>query len=366
MKMSFITTTINVPHLLKDYVQDAKKYYVASDVDVIVTGDKKTHPETPSFCQRLMEHEGISVRYYDSKAQDEYLEKKYPELQKFLPWNCIQRRNVALLMAYEQGSEMIVTIDDDNYIAQENYLGGHGRLGEISDFPAVSTETGWFNICSYLIDAQQRKFYPRGYPIQERFKEIPYKKMQKKGKIVVNGGFWLGDPDIDAVTRLAAPIDVTHYTEKENFALDIGTWAPFNSQNTALHRDCIPAYFLCSDIGRFDDIWASYVVKRVADHLGDYITFGFPLVKQDRNPHDLWIDADHERLGLQLSDIFCQWLREIPLTAENYYDCTIELMAGLKEKLDNHTLIYAHRSYFNQFIDGYNIWLKTIQKCLKM
>jgi hypothetical protein len=37
-----------------------------------------------------------------------------------------------------------------------------------------------------------------------------------------------------------------------------GTWCPFNSQNTALHRDLIPAYVLSPLIGRMDDIWARY------------------------------------------------------------------------------------------------------------
>lgn len=361
MKISFITTTINVPYLLKDYVQDAKKHHPTADFDVIVSGDKKTHPEAASFCQQLAKNENVSVRYYDPEAQEKYLEK-FPELKKFLPWNCIGRRNMALIMAYEQGSDIIVTIDDDNFLAQEDYLGGHMQLGKVSEFSAISSSTGWFNICSYLIDSQDRKFYARGYPVTERVKEVGHESTQKKGKTVVNAGFWLGDPDIDAVTRLAAPIDVTHYTRNDNFALDIGTWAPFNSQNTALHRDCIPAYFLCTDIGRFDDIWGSYMVKRIADHLGDYVTFGVPLVKQDRNPHDLWVDADHERLGMQLTDIFCVWLRETPLTASNYYDCTVELIKGLKDKLDSHVVTYAQRSYVNQFIDGYNTWLKTIQR----
>lgn len=361
MKVSLVSTTINVPYLLKDYVQDIKRYNPTLDFDIIIAGDKKTPSEAELFCQQLSKEESVDIHYYAPAAQEKYLEK-YPELNNFLPWNSIGRRNMAVLMAYEKGAEMIITIDDDNFLAQENYLNGHNQLGKVSEFPAVSSNSGWFNICSYLIDIQQRKFYPRGYPVTHRVEDSEYQITQKKGKIVVNAGFWLGDPDIDAVTRLAAPINVTQYTREDNFALDIGTWAPFNSQNTALHRDCIPAYFLCTDIGRFDDIWGSYIVQRIANHLGDFISFGFPLVKQERNPHDLWIDADHERLGMQLTDLLCVLLKEISLTENNYHACAIELIKALKEKLISQKLIYAHRAYFNQFIDGYQTWLKTIER----
>jgi hypothetical protein len=365
MKISLVTTTINTPILLEKYINDAKKYNF--DIDVIVIGDKKTHQDAEPFCQNLNKNSDVSVRYYNPEKQIAYL-KNFPELSSFLPWNCIQRRNLAVLMAYSEGSDIIVTIDDDNYIAQENYFKGHAHVGQHTSLPSIHSDSGWYNICESLEDINGRQFFPRGYPVSERVNS--FQKVTediKTGRTVVNGGFWLGDPDIDAVTRLAAPIDVQAYKRKENYTLAINTWAPFNSQNTAIHRDCIPAYFLCSDIGRFDDIWASYIVKRIADHLGDYISFGFPLVKQDRNPHDLWVDVAHERLGMQLSDIFCDWLREINLSNNNYYDCAKELINGLKQKLDSNNLElkYEHRSYINQFIDGYNVWFKTIDRICK-
>lgn len=44
--------------------------------------------------------------------------------------------------------------------------------------------------------------------------------------------------------------------------------SPFNSQNTAVTRQVLEAYWMCPCVGRMDDIWPSYVVRRVADHLG--------------------------------------------------------------------------------------------------
>ena len=43
-----------------------------------------------------------------------YQEKKWPKLSKLVGWNCIQRRNFAILEAFERGAEIVALIDDDN------------------------------------------------------------------------------------------------------------------------------------------------------------------------------------------------------------------------------------------------------------
>ena len=39
---------------------------------------------------------------------------KWPKLSKLIGWNCIQRRNFAILEAIERGAKVIALIDDDN------------------------------------------------------------------------------------------------------------------------------------------------------------------------------------------------------------------------------------------------------------
>ena len=41
-------------------------------------------------------------------------EKKWPRLSKLIGWNCIARRNFAILEAYERGADVIALVDDDN------------------------------------------------------------------------------------------------------------------------------------------------------------------------------------------------------------------------------------------------------------
>lgn len=367
MKFTITTTTIHVPHLIEDYIKDVIKFGRQDYVDFVITGDRKTPAEAKGYCALLQKKYGIPVLFMDVQDQETYLER-FPRLKGYLPWNCIQRRQVAILKAYEQGADIIALIDDDNYIACEDYVGKHMALGTPTCMETVSSPTGWYNICSDLQERQGRKFYPRGYSWADRMEEVSNVQREVKSvRPVVNAGFWLGDPDIDAVTRLAAPIDVVAYRRDENYALASGTYAPFNSQNTALHRDVAPAYFLVPDIGRFDDIWSSYIVERIAWHMGDCVSYGQPLVRQNRNDHDLWIDAWAEEMGTRMTTDFCRWLRSIELTKDSYLACGIELMEKLKTLIDalpNSKLPVRNRAYVNQVIDGYKVWFETVKSIM--
>lgn len=365
MKITITTTTIHVPYLIEDYIKDVIKYGRQDYVDFVITGDRKTPDDAKEYCAQLEAKYHIPVLFMDVEAQDTYLER-FSTFKNFLPWNCIQRRQVAILKAYDQGSDIIILIDDDNYIACEDYVGHHMHLGQPNTMATVSSPTGWYNICEDLQDRQGRKFYPRGYSWLDRVEEAYDCQWEEKPDLraMVNAGFWLGDPDIDAVTRLSAPIDVVAYKRDHNYALAHGTYSPFNSQNTAIHRDIVPIYCLVPDIGRFDDIWSSYIVERLTWQMGDYVSYGQPLVKQDRNDHDLWADVAAEEMGTKMTTDFCSWLRQITLTQHTYLGCGIELFDKLKTLMDNlanDVLPANRRAYINHVIDAHRIWFNTIQ-----
>lgn len=162
------------------------------------------------------------------------------------------------------------------------------------------------------------------------------------------------------LTTIRVPTVLDHYVDN---ALAAGTWAPFNSQNTALWRDVIPAYFLSPDVGRYDDIWASYVVKRIADHLGDLIAFGHPLVRQERNLRDIWHDLALEQTGMALTDQFCAWLRAIRLSGTSYRDCYTELWASLTATVAEARLAEdGHRLALQRFCEGMRVWIEAMAR----
>jgi len=350
--VSVITTTINKPILLKDYCENAKKFG-HSEINFIVIGDKKTPKDVGRFCLELQRKCGYKVSYYDIKEQLEFL-RGFKKLKDHLPFNSIQRRNIGLLKAYLDGSEVIITIDDDNFVLRDqDFIGKHSIVGKEKEFISLSSSSGWYNVCEMLEEERGLPFYARGFPLSKRWQEQKVTVKKKKGKIVVNAGLWLEAPDIDALTWLDLPIKVKRFSSKyyNGVGLDIGTWSPFNSQNTALAREVIPAYFLSPYIGRYDDIWASYVVKKITDHLGHFIHFGLPLVRQERNPHNYFVDFDKERFGMEVTDEFLNNLDLVRLTGRDYSECFEEIKIFLKQNKKG-------EQPFNNLINGIEIWNK--------
>lgn len=357
MKHALVTTTINVPILLEDYVKDFIENGYRDSVEVIVAGDIRTPPEAVIFCEKLTDQYGISVKYLGLKEQHDFLDK-FPKYKEILPWNCIQRRNVAVLMAYYNGADIIYTIDDDNFLHTKNYIHEHRNVGKIVETRPVASEDNWYNVCENIL-SKDMYFYPRGYSFKHRsFAHTAYLEDKKEVRVVVNAGLWVDEPDIDAVTRIAYAPKVSSVTflEEPHTILARYTNCPFNSQNTALHRDVIPAYCLATHLGRYDDIIASYIVKRIADHLGDYISFGLPLVNQKRNDHDVFKDLKDEMTGMQIIDRFVEWLYEVDLKGTTYRACTAEIIKYFRPKADRGDLTYEQRKFIESVCINYEAW----------
>ena len=364
MKASIVTTTIHQPVLLADYCRNLKRYGHEA-VEFIVVGDKKTPVDVGAYCRQLQEEHGYVVEYYDVDRQEEYL-KPFAELAAHLPYDSIQRRNVGLLLAFERGADVIVTIDDDNFVSEEDFLGHHAVVGSVVERTAVHSSTGWFNVCRLLIERQRLPFYHRGYPMGQRWAESEEgSRRVTTARVVVNAGLWLEDPDIDAVTRMALPIHAiaVEAEGRPGIVLDDGTWCPFNSQNTALAREVIPAYFLSPHIGRYDDVWASFFLRVICDHLGGAVGYGSPVVRQVRNAHDLWRDLDAERLGMHMTDRLVNVLRTVTFREDTYAGCYRELIEALKDMAHQRAPFTSQeRTIVLQVLEGMEIWSKTFER----
>lgn len=363
MKCALVTTTINVPVVLEQYAADIAEHGPA-DVTVIVVGDRKTPLGAKDFCADLGFRTGVSIVYLGVDEQGAFL-SHFPDYARFLPWNCIQRRNVALLKAYIEGADVIYTIDDDNYPCKPTYLASHGVLGVVRPLQVIQTDSGWYNVCDYLEERRSHRFFPRGFSMRQRACSKPIATTRSEtGRVIVNAGLWVGDPDVDAVTRLAIAPDVTGCTLSGHIALGQGTISPFNSQNTAVHREAIPAYSMHVGVGRYDDIIPSYIVKRIADHLGDYISFGEPIVRQVRNSHDLWQDVDAERVGMSLIDDIVDVIYGAPLRGASYAECVGDLLAAIADLSKRRGLTTPRqRDFLTSIVQNNELWLGAIARC---
>ena len=369
MKIAIITTTINYPYLLIDYAKDFIKNKKKHDLIFVVAGDNKTPSKTYNLSEIIKKKYDLDLVYLDKKKQNTYL-SKFKKLKKFLPWNSVQRRNVALLYAYEKKAEVIITIDDDNFLHTKNFTNIHVDNLFQKNASLIKSKEKWFNVCSLLKEKNNNNFFHRGFPIsKKKFRNKFHFHKVRNPKIAINAGFWFGDPDIDAVSRLSLKLDAIGYKLKKNFLLNKKNCSPFNSQNTALISQSLPAYFLSPHVGRLDDIYASYIMKKICDFFNYHISYGFPIVKQIRNQHNIWKDLDLERLYHEGLEDFLFYIDKVKINnkKKNFQDATEDLLIKLKKLIvkDKKKINKKIYNFLIKFLNGYLIWVETVKKIKK-
>jgi hypothetical protein len=338
--VAIVTTTIFEPAFLAGYERSIRQGGWDRDTTLFVIPDRKT-PASVAAAAADAARRGLDVRCPDLAAQDAFLASCAPAAD-FVPYDSDNRRNVGFLMALEAGCDVLISIDDDNYVPDgTDFVRGHlDAVGaDVQSCLAggdIEISAGaWFNACEMLELATPAAIFPRGFPYKARRLqgEIPGPgagagaAAPPEARVAINAGLWREDPDVDAVTRLAlAPRVVA--VRPPSVVLGPGVWAPINTQNTALSREAAEAYYYVRmgyavgglQLDRFGDILSGYFVQKCAKHLGETIRFGTPVVDHRRTPHDLLKDLYHELAGIALVEDLVPWLREVKLTGTGYRD----------------------------------------------
>lgn len=346
MKTAVIMPSIRVPQNLEAW----SALLGEDDVFIIAGNEKSPHEDIEvALVKAAVTYVGVSFEYL--RPSDKSCTETY--VNEFIEPNHTHRRNFALLEALRYGADMIVTIDDDNFPAYEpNWV---TRAGELLTQPnervmAVST-SGWFNPGDLCLPPVTH----RGYPISRRQQPQLTSYVEPNGERVgVVAGLWLGDPDIDAMERII--IDPVVHGVGSPTTLAHGTWGPFDSQSTAIHRDLAPLMFMWTDVGRYDDIWCSYLMRAIMDATGWHVTYGEPLVRQERNPHNLIRDLKDELFGYEHTETLCAFLRDLSVSELSWKDLTPWQMF----KLVVDQLSWGCRFLPDRTILGLKAWVKDI------
>jgi hypothetical protein len=304
MNKFIVTTTINAPTLAT-----LKFCNIAQEKDwtFVIVGDTKT----PHDLYRELEVNYKNVVYLAPEQQEQF----YPELSETIGWKSIQRRNIGFVFAYDQGAEIIATVDDDN-IPYDNW-GDNLLVGKTIGVDLYE------NISSLYFDpispTNHNDLWHRGYPIED----LPFKNhIEYKGKtqrtVLVQADFWDGDPDIDAICRLSK-MPIVKFDKFEPFCSN--QLAPFNSQNTFLSRQVIPYYAVLPHIGRMDDIWGAYILQH---YFPNSVIYNQATVYQDRNIQDLVTNLENEVIGYRntyklLGDL-SNFESYLPETTQKFWD----------------------------------------------
>ena len=228
-------------------------------------------------------------------------------------WNKIQRRNLGFLYAYEQGADVVATVDDDN-IPYENW-GEDLYVGQEIECDLWQPENGYFDPLSVTNHCD---LWHRGYPIEHlpTKNNVTYQGKTKR-KVLIQADLWDGDPDIDAMCRISKQPCVK-FEKLSPYCSDAPS--PFNSQNTFIHHDVIPFYMVLPYIGRMDDIWGSYILQY---YFPNSVIYNKASVYQDRNVQDLVTNLEKEVIGYRNTYDFINNLKKymdnLPEDARHFY-----------------------------------------------
>lgn len=370
MKTALVLTTINVPHLLIGYADNFERYGHKDDVELLVIGDLKTPAEAETPIRELQSR-GFQAEYLDIAKQKKWL-RRFPELDATIPVNSDNRRNIGFLMAVERGADVVVSIDDDNYVTAGDYYESHAIVGSTRELRTAASSNGWFNICSLLETDPPRRIYPRGFPYSKRWSDQAEFHVSR-GRIVLNAGLWLGDPDVDAVTRLNEPLRVVRASE-ETIMLAPGVLCPVNTQNTAFHRSVLPCYYYITmdalidgmKIDRYGDIWSGLFAQKVIARMGDRVSVGAPLTDHRRNNHDLLRDLREELSGMILTESLVPMLDSMELHSSTYEDAYLELASSLAEQAESSERFSPGvKRYFSQIGNAMAVWVDVCRAIMR-
>jgi hypothetical protein len=160
-----------------------------------------------------------------------------------------------------------------------------------------------------------------------------------------------------------------------SLVLGRNSWAPVNTQNTALRRDVIPSYYFIrmgypisgAAIDRYGDIFSGYFAQACARHLGGAVRFGTPLVEHKRNSHNYMKDAGREWACIVLLEDILPWLHDAKLEGQTYvaaYESLSHLLEDAVETFQGPMWSDAARGYFHQVAFHMRAWLKGCRTIL--
>jgi len=372
LRAAMVLTTIADPVLLEGYCANFTAYGRLEQVQVIVIPDRKTPAAIFSRCADLRKR-GLDVLCPPLDEQERILQRLGfpPDL---VPYDSDNRRNVGYLMAAESGADFLISIDDDNYCpADEDFFAEHAVVcGEAAPRDVVRSSNGWFNLCELLEVQPASRIYPRGFPYFARHQQAETRIEQRRAEVRINAGMWLRDPDLDGITWLAAPVRALAFLGK-SIVLGDRTWSPVNTQNTALHRDAIPAYYFLPmgnsftglQIDRYGDIFSGYFCQACARHLGHSIRAGTPVAQHLRNAHRYLRDVTQELAGILVLEDLLPWLAELRLDGTTYSDAYLSLSHQLEESVSRFSgLIWteAAREYIRWMAACMRAWVAACRE----
>jgi hypothetical protein len=291
-----VITTINPPNEGMNSLLDFGKTVSAP---VIVVGDTKT-PNS---------WENTDFEYLSIATQTDL----FGSFSELIPTRHYARKNLGYLRARSHGVEWIYETDDDNVPTQSPFKNRHLNL----DAEVYESDSKWLNIYEVFGYTSQEDapplIWPRGFDLRS-LKLPTIKSGTRQVSAPLQQGLANGDPDVDAIYRLVLG-NFVDFKESNPVALAKTQICPTNSQTTWWHSSIHQLMYLPSTCTfRLTDILRGFVAWRILQDRNETVSFHTPIVRQDRNEHDLLRDFGDETELYLHSDNLVSDLVELNLT----------------------------------------------------
>lgn len=210
-------------------------------------------------------------------------------MASLIPYNHYGRKMMGYIYAIQQGADIIIDTDDDNIPYQDWAFPSFE-----GEFTTSSPALGWVNIYHHF---SEQRIWPRGLPLRH-ISDSRDKLTWQPQALPARVGIWQGlaneDPDVDAIYRLTSN-EPCNFVDRDPVVLEKGTVTPFNSQNTAFHKELFPLLFLPSFVTfRFTDILRGIIAQPILWQHNYRLGFLKATVVQKRNEHDYFKDFESE------------------------------------------------------------------------
>lgn len=368
---TIVATTIGEGSFLDYYAKTISAEDAIDETSLVVIPDRKT-PDALFEKAQMLDDRGYDVRCPSIEEQEAFLEG-LGRIGDLIPYNSDNRRNVGYLMALQNGSDVVVSVDDDNFPRPKHgFLEHHSVVGDQIEAPAVHSSNGWYNICERL-EVDPVEVYPRGFPYHARHADPDVEETTESARVHANAGLWLGHPDVDAATCLIGDLESTAFTG-DSFLLGQDTWCPINSQNTAIAAEAMPAYYFLRmgfpvlgdlPIARDGDIFQGLFLQACAKHLGNSVRVGTPIVNHDRNVHDYLGDLTGELACMRMLEDVTEWLTDVELEGEDYaqaYASLADELAIEAEHFEGAIWNPSSRAYLHTMADHMRAWIEAVDR----
>jgi reversibly glycosylated polypeptide/UDP-arabinopyranose mutase len=314
-----------------DFLESWKKFFQYFHLIIIQDGDPKKFLKIPSWA---------NYELYNRKDIDRILGEKYSWI---ISSQDASIRNFGFLVS---NKTFIYTLDDD-CLPAENIDGQqiNALFKHLQNLVTNSTPY-FFNT---LYDPYENgSDFVRGYPYS----------LRQGVQTAISHGIWLNAPDYDAPTQLFKIDERNKRLADITLTIPYGILYPMCSMNVAFNRKLIGAAFmqglmgLGQPWGRYDDMFAGWASKVIADHLNLGVKSGSPYIRHNKasNP---FTNLKKEYMGLFWQEDLISFFQHVRFSSlsQTPEQCYLELAQMLRKKFKN------LNEYFNRLATAMEIWI---------